>query len=147
METGGLNFRQGPASRQRGAAAVEFALVFVMFFMVMYGAIAYGVVFAIKHSMTQAASEGARAALQDVTGGMPAREALALATAANALSWLGTNAPTPVVSLDCTPTEPSFTCLKVAITYDYSANPIIPPLPGLGIVLPASLKAQAIVQI
>ncbi|MDD4881305.1 MAG: pilus assembly protein, partial [Gallionellaceae bacterium] len=131
-----MKFRNSPTNRQRGAAAVEFALVFILFFMVMYGAIAYGVVFAIKHSMTQAASEGARAALQDVTGGMPAREALALATAANALNWLGTNAPTPVVSLDCTPTEPRFTCLKVAITYDYAANPIIPPLPGLGVVLP-----------
>lgn len=146
MRTGITRFRQGQAGRQRGAAAVEFALVFVLFFMVMYGAIAYGVVFAIKHSMTQAASEGARAALQDV-GDIAARETLAQTTAANALSWLGANAPTPVASLDCTPTTPAFTCLRVAIAYDYAANPIIPPLPGLGIVLPANLTAQAIVQI
>ncbi|MFA5082011.1 MAG: TadE/TadG family type IV pilus assembly protein [Hydrogenophilaceae bacterium] len=146
MDTGRLKFRHDSAHRQRGAAAVEFALVFVLFFMVMYGAIAYGVVFAIKHSMTQAASEGARAALQDV-GDIAAREALAQTTAANALSWLGANAPIPIVSIDCTPTTPAFTCLKVAITYDYAANPIIPPIPGLGIVLPANLNAQAIVQI
>lgn len=143
----GPGFLSVTASRQRGAAAIEFALVFVLFFMVLYGAIAYGMVFAVKHSITQAASEGARAALQDVTGGLPARLAVAQTTAANAISWLGTLAPTPVVDTDCVATTASLTCLKVTITYDYAANPIIPAIPGLGIALPDNLVAQAIVQL
>lgn len=131
--------------RQRGAAAIEFALVFVLFFMLLYGAISYGLVFAVKHSLTQAASEGARASLQDV-GGLPERIALAQATAANAVSWLGARAPTPVITTAPCPTT-TFTCLTVALTYNYASNPIIPPIPGLGINLPATLDARAIVQL
>ncbi|TCJ17980.1 pilus assembly protein [Parasulfuritortus cantonensis] len=145
-DRGPQKLREGRRTRQRGAAAVEFALVFVLFFMVMYGAIAYGVVFALRHTFTQAVNEGARAALQDV-GDIAAREALALSTATTAVSWLGARAPTPVVNTDCVATTAAFTCVKVTITYDYAANPIIPAIPGLGIVLPDTLTAQAVVQI
>jgi Flp pilus assembly protein TadG len=140
-------FRLRPPApeRQRGAAAIEFALVFVLFFMVLYGAIAYGVVFAIKHSLTQGAAEGARAALKDV-GGLPERIALAQTTATNAVSWLGTGAPAPIVtSGPCEAT--SYTCIKVAFTYDYATSPIVPPIPSLGIVLPDTLVSQATVQL
>lgn len=152
MVTRRLKFLRHMAGRQGGAAVIEFALVFVLFFMVMYGAIAYGVVFAVRHSITQAVSEGARAALQDVgdiatDDGLAARVELARVTAANAIGWLGDLAPPPVVNFDCAATTPSLTCLKVSITYDYAAHPIIPEILGLGIVLPDTLAAQAIVQL
>lgn len=132
--------------RQRGAVAVEFALVFGMFFVVMYGILSYGIIFAIRHSLEQAANEGARAAVRDV-GGLAARINLATTTAQNAVAWLGTLAPTPVVTSPPCPNASEFTCVTVALTFNYAANPIVPPLPGLGIVLPATIKAQATVQL
>lgn len=130
---------------QRGAVAIEFALVFVLFFMVMYGIVAYGMVFAVHHTLTQAASEGARAAVRDV-GGLPERIALAKTTSATAIAWLGGRAPVPqVTSAPCAATP--FVCVKVLLVYDYLNNPLVPALPGLGITLPARLTAQATVQL
>lgn len=132
-------------SRQRGAAVVEFALVFVLFFLLMYGIVAYGVVFAMKHSLLQAANEGARAAVRDV-GGLPERVALARAVAAESVAWLGDRAPAPEVSAeDCQATP--YICLNVTLTYDYAGNPMVPSLPALGIVLPERLTGQATVQL
>jgi len=133
------------AVAQRGAVAIEFALVFVLFFMVMYGIVAYGMVFAVQHSLTQAVSEGARAAVRDV-GGLPERMALAKTTSATAIAWLGGRAPVPqVTSAPCAATP--FVCVKVLLVYDYLNNPLVPALPGLGIALPARLTAQATVQL
>lgn len=136
---------QRAGRRQGGAALIEFALVFVLFFMVLYGAIAYGVMFAVRHSLTQAAAEGARAALQDV-GDLADRMEHARLAASDAVDWLGSLAPVPqVTSSPCTAT--GYTCVEVSLSYDYASNPIIPPLPGMGIVLPATLAAQATVQL
>lgn len=147
---GKSGFRHGPrkTNRERGAAAVEFALVFIVFFMVLYGIISYGIIFAIRHSLTQAANEGARAAVRDV-GGLVDRMLLAQATAANAVSWLGVRAPVPEVTEVTSPSCPGrpFTCVKVALIYDYAANPIVPPMPGLGLTLPGRIAAQATVQL
>ena len=58
--------RQGrPARyrRQRGATAVEFAIIFPLFFVICYAIICFGMIFVIQQSLTFAASEGARAAL------------------------------------------------------------------------------------
>lgn len=130
---------------QRGAVAVEFAMVFVIFFILLYGGIAYGMIFAIKHSFTQAAAEGARAALQDV-GDLDARKALALDTATQIVSWLDKWAPTPAVTSAPCATTP-YTCITVTLTYDYQANPIVPAIPGLGVVLPDTITSQATVQL
>lgn len=129
---------------ERGAVVIEFALVFVLFFMVMYGITAYGVIFAIKHSLTQAANEGARAAVKDV-GGLQARIDLAGTVAAESVAWLGDKAPVPVVAeVPCTA---PFVCVEVSLVYDYAANPLVPALPALGVVLPDSLTGQATVQL
>lgn len=143
--TRGRQFKIGSGRCQRGAVAIEFALVFVLFFMVLYGAIAYGMVFAIRHSLTQAAAEGTRAAVKDV-GSVEERAALAATTAANAVSWLGALAPTPVVTSGPCPTT-AYQCIQVSFTYDYAANPIVPAIPALGIILPDTIQSQATVQL
>lgn len=136
---------QPTGTRERGAAVIEFAIVFMLFFMVLYGAIAYGVMFAVRHSLTLATAEGARAALQDV-GDLTNRLEHAQLAASDAVSWLGAQAPAPqVASASCTATE--YTCVTVSLSYDYASNPIIPPLPGMGIVLPSTLAAHATVQL
>ena len=48
---------------QQGASALEFALVFPLFFLILYMAIAYGLIFAAQQSMNYAAETMARDAL------------------------------------------------------------------------------------
>lgn len=132
-------------SAQRGAVVIEFALVFVLFFVVMYGIVAYGVIFAVKHSLVQAANEGARAAVRDV-GGVTARVELARTVAAENLAWLGDKAPEPQVSAALCAATP-YVCLKVELAYDYATNPLVPALPALGVALPERLTGQAMVQL
>src|SRR4051794_32788901 len=48
---------------ERGAAMVEFAIVLVMLSMLLFGIISFGVALSAKQTVTQAAAEGARAAL------------------------------------------------------------------------------------
>ncbi|WP_043421284.1 TadE/TadG family type IV pilus assembly protein [Azonexus hydrophilus] len=135
----------GAGRRQGGAVVIEFALVFVLFFMLMYAMVAYGLVFAIKHSLVQSANEGARAAVRDV-GGLPERMALAETVAAESLAWLGARAPAPqVTAAACTGTP--YMCVDVLISYDYAANPLVPGLPAMGIVLPERLEGRAKVQL
>jgi Flp pilus assembly pilin Flp len=52
--------------RERGAAAVEFALVASVLCLLLFGIIEFGVILSVKSSVTQAASEGARAAVNQL---------------------------------------------------------------------------------
>ena len=54
---------RGCAPDQRGTALVEFALVGSLLCLLVFGLIEFGVILAVKSSVTQAASEGARAAV------------------------------------------------------------------------------------
>ncbi len=54
-----------PSSRcQRGVYAIEFAMVFLIFFTLLYAVICYGMLFAFRLGLQNAAEDGARAALQ-----------------------------------------------------------------------------------
>ncbi len=128
-----------------GAVAVEFALVFLLFFSLFYAIVAYGLVFTIKQSLTMAAEEGARAAVQDAPN-VATRLARADTTARARLSWL----PAAGVSVTPTPTacvaNPAAQCVTVVVNYDYAGHPIVPALPLLGVAIPATLGATATVQ-
>ena len=136
----------GPAGRrslrrrdQRGAAAVEFALVFGIFFMVLYGLICFGMTLATKQRITNAAAEAARAAVGQSTesGAVDAATARVLA------AGLPAGAFTPQYSTgSCGLNQ----CITVTITYDLKNHPVVPPAPGLGIVLPDSMTSTATVQ-
>ncbi|MBI5462027.1 MAG: pilus assembly protein [Gammaproteobacteria bacterium] len=54
---------QGSRERQRGAAAIEFALIFIPMFALFYALVSYGLIMALMQGMTLAAEEGARAAI------------------------------------------------------------------------------------
>lgn len=77
--------------RQRGAAAVEFAFVFPILFLLMYGVIVYAYIFVIQQSLHYAAQEGAEAAVKvDPTsaGADLRRREEARRAAADVLRWL-----------------------------------------------------------
>ncbi len=139
-------FRSGPRHNCRGAVAVEFALVFVIFFSLFYAIVAYGFVFTIKQSLAHAAAEGARAAVQDAPT-ETTRLGRAQTTADGILSWLpaaGVSVNTSVA--DCA-ANPATRCITVAVNYNYGAHPIVPALPLLGIAIPANLGTTATVQL
>ena len=137
---------------QGGAALLEFALVAPLLFLFLYAIVAYGMVLAVKHAVTQAAADAARAAVP-VTQDLPAESGpsgTALAQANVDLNWLGgTNAcsqpgfscTTSVLS-PCPGSGSSTNCLQVTVRYDYVDHPIVPSLPGLGLILPDSLQSS-----
>lgn len=54
---------QGSGEKRRGAAAVEFAVVAPLFFLLLAGIVEFGQAFRIQHSLSTAARRGARAAI------------------------------------------------------------------------------------
>lgn len=86
----------GPRSRpvrrrQFGAAAVEFALVFPMLFVVTYGAIIYSYIYVLRQSLTFAAQEAAQAAVSvqpGISGYDDQVKQTAVNTALAAISWM-----------------------------------------------------------
>jgi Flp pilus assembly protein TadG len=80
-------------SRQRGAAAVEFALVFPMLFIVTYGAIIYSYIYVLRQSLTFAAQEAAHPGL---SGYDDLVKQTAVNTAIAAISWMPANVRTAI---------------------------------------------------
>jgi len=73
---------------ERGVAAVEFAIIVVLFLTLMWGILIYGVLLAMNHNLSYAATEAARAAVGYAeTPGSPTREEFAKATAYDLISW------------------------------------------------------------
>ena len=149
--------------RESGAAAVEFALVAIPLFFILYGLIAFGMMLALKQSITNAAAEGARAVVgvedDTATPAVDERVEKAKTTVANRLTWLGSKyQPSDLTvswynssSGSCdvpaggTPPSPATICVK--ITYPYDSRPLIPNAPGLGLITPSNLGSEARVQV
>jgi len=150
---------RGPKERrQRGAALLEFVLVIPLFIYILYSMIAFGLVLTLKEDVTHAASEGARAAI-GAPGASPTYTTPWTTAATNrvtsVLSWLGPNAafvtPTatdPVgVTVAACIDDPSHECITVSVKYSYSNHPIVPNLPGLGVVFGQDITSTAVVQV
>lgn len=129
----------------RGAVAVEFALVFLIFFALFYAIVAYGLVLTLQQSLTLAAEEGARAALQDAPN-EATRLARAEATAKSVLDWVPEAGITVTTAAANCVVNPATRCVTVEVKYNYAANPIVPALPLLGVAIPANLRSAATVQ-
>lgn len=144
---------------QSGLAAIEFAFVFPVFFMLLYGIITYSLIFVVQQSLTLAAEEGARAALRYVAvSTVPVtpdpRGVTACAVAKQAVSWLSSTVVgcVPTVIPNCfVPAAPAaaVTCVKVTVTYPYSTNPLVPLLLGriMSVAVPTTLGSSATVQL
>ncbi|UZG44203.1 TadE family protein [Caldimonas thermodepolymerans] len=150
--------RTGAARRARGAAAVEFAIVFLAFFMLLWGILTYGFAFAAQQIVTLAAQNGVRAALryQPATNAVAARQArtqAARAAARESLDWLtrvhanfDADAAVTAAWTTC-PYQAQWECVSVAVRYPYAERPLIPPLPGLQRMLPDQLTGSATMQV
>lgn len=136
--------------RERGATAIEFALLFPLLFVVLYAGITYGFVFFLQQRVNFAAQEAVRAAIAvdpsvtDYSGTITANASLAVTqsfTGGGAALPAGLAVPPSVtVSADKT-------TVQVTVTYSLTSPVLFPriTLPGFGPVpaLPAALIGTA----
>jgi Flp pilus assembly protein TadG len=136
---------------QRGSSAVEFALVFPLFFMIFYAIVTFSMIFVAQQSLTLAAEEGARAALnyqqaQDVTTAFNERSTAACQAATSMTNWLAGQANCNASWAACT-FNASMNCVTVTLTYDYQSHPLVPSMPLLDATLPSQLTSTSMVQL
>jgi Flp pilus assembly protein TadG len=138
------------ARGQRGAAVVEFAIAAVLLCTLLFGIISYGYALSFKQGLTQAAAEGARAAAVANHGEAAIKAAAAVIPALGAFNKSCTSAGMSCTYSDlaadtgCTATG---ACLRVRVSYDNRNYPIMPRFPGLGFLLPDTLKSTSITQV
>lgn len=123
--------RVRPAVRrrdQRGAAAVEFALVLPILLLLVFGIISYGYMLSFRGSMSQAAAEGAREAA--VTVNATNREDAAMQAVDEALAAYGVDCADAGMTCDyelLTGTaDCATTCVRISLEYAYGDFPLIP---------------------
>ena len=144
-------FPRTACARQRGVYALEWALIFPVFFLLLYAIISYGLTFLVREAMQSAAEDAARAALR-YQSSRSARLQAATTTAQQRLSWLPANLRPPPDRIDVqvcrlqniTLCQPTLSCgvpmaercmVRVTIAIAYGTNPLLPALPGLGLVM------------
>lgn len=146
--------------RERGAAAIEFAIVVPLLLLLIFGIIEYGFLFEFRQSISQAASEGARAAAIQLGPGTAQGKGEAAVTEAlgsrdltcgnnELINGHGDAVGTCTVSVDhasCSAPDavdnPAMQCAKVEIEYHYAEHPVGPDLSWLP--LPSSLTYAAV---
>jgi Flp pilus assembly protein TadG len=139
---------------------VEFAIVVVLLVTLVYGIVSVGLTLAAKVTLTQAATDGARAGIVFPLTSTNTVSAAALAaaanTAANDVNWMGRGTcgnATSGTTITCVATSaactanPSQLCLTVTVTYHYAQSPIFPAIPGMQIVLPNTITSSSTLQV
>lgn len=151
---------RGHARRRRdarGAAAVEFALIMPILLLLVFGIISYGYMLSFRQAISQGAAEGARAAavaqrdadqVPDAVAAMnEALDSYGVTCSGSSLSRDGETVGTCAVSTATCAGEPATVrCVTVTIDYNYDDHPLL-PVPGVGIVLPDSLRYSAVARV
>lgn len=152
----------GVRRAQRGVYTVEFGLVFLVLFAVLYVILTYGLVFTAQQSLNLAAQDGARKALQWQNGSaaLSARADAARDTALAQANWIALMSEAPVQVVVCSASgmlsaaaatqcsgEPlAADQIEVLVSFAYRQHPLIPLLPFLGdAMVPRQLQARATV--
>lgn len=145
--------------QQKGAAAIEFALLFILFFALFYAIVSYSLAMLVMQGLTQASEEGVRAAVavnplaySSVAAYSDKVELVARERTASALSWLPAKAYQQVVGANNILVDVTGSVVTVTATYPgYAANGLVPTLtlPLIGTVprLPTDLVGTASLQI
>jgi Flp pilus assembly protein TadG len=138
--------RRADGPPERGAAAVEFALVLLPLSVMLFGIISYGYMLSFRQAISQGAAEGARAAAVWAAAYTPDQDTQRVSTARGrvdeALSSYGVTCGSGGAT--CTvEIEPCGTarCVSVTVSYPYDARPLTPRLPLVP--MPANLEYTA----
>ncbi len=138
--------------QQRGAAAIEFAVVFVVFFSVFYAMVTYSLPLLMMQSFNAAASEAVRRSVALSPAAANYNELLvgqAQSAVMNQLSWIP-----PALGFSADHTHVTYTAGVLTVSIQYPKTRLIQvlpllKLPGVGEVprLPTYLTAQASLQL
>lgn len=136
---------------QRGATAIEFAMLFPLFFIILYAIVTFSLIFVAQQNLTLAAEEGARAALNwqantSMQTALVNRGNAACAAAKLVIASLVQSARCTSSSAPCGPNN-TMQCVNVVLAYDYQSSPLVPSLPLMNVTLPTSLSSSATVQL
>lgn len=146
-----MGFRVAAADRwrdQRGATVVEFAICVVLLLTLLFGIVSFGLILSFKQGLTQAAAEGARAGAAVSETDAPAAAAAAAADGAGAFDkTCGSGGLTCTYVVAPCASAPLTKCITVEMVYDYKNHPLVPPLPGLGLMVPDTLRATSVAQV
>jgi len=134
-----LSRREG--TDQRGASAVEFALVLPIFLLLLFGIIQYGTIFLVRNQMIDAASDAARSAVtyQSIGAAVSAAQSeLQQDVTRDGAGLIPINCSTAPISpnpaLICNARQilapacnapQNYSCLQVTIKYHYTKDPVI----------------------
>ena len=145
------------ATRQRGASAIEFSLVFPVFLALLYAIVSYSTIFMLVQGFTYASEDALRAALAVDCDGLTAQECVddritpaVREQVVSSLSWLPESIKNQVLGSDGD--EVVVSCVSgtctVEVRYDnYASNPLIPSitLPAIGTIprIPQHLVGRA----
>jgi Flp pilus assembly protein TadG len=136
---------------ENGVEMLEFALVIPIFVFVLYGLIAFGIMLSAKQTITNAAAEGARAAVGAT--GQQAQIDAAKARVASAMQSYGKYDAQDPSEFNATVAKCDLNnasgpdCITVKVMYPYSSKPLVPPAPGIGLMMPDKLSSTAVVQV
>jgi len=154
-------FARSRGRDEKGAAALEFALVAPLLLMVLLGIVSYGYMLSFRQGMSQGAAEGARAAAVAIASATPAQKSAAAVNAVNLslqsygvscdnvtnkLTRDGAQVGTCGVTIAPCTNNTATSCATVALDYAYRDNALV-PLPGLNVVMPENLTYSAVAQV
>ncbi len=158
--TKGSNRQRAGDERDRGAVAVEFALILPIFVALVFGVISFGYMLSYRQGLSQAAAEGSRAAavvpsgLDAAAKSTRARNAINQALAGYGVSCNGNtlvhdgevNGSCSIQPRVSCPADASRMCAIITVTHEYRDHPLVPSFPGLGVSLPQNLTYTAVVE-
>jgi Flp pilus assembly protein TadG len=124
---------------------VEFALVAVLFFMLIFGIMGYAFMMSFQQSLTQAAAEGARAGAVAAPG-----EAVADAERALEEAMGGFGVTCDSAGMTCTvelTTCGTAECVEVTVAYEYRDHALLPTVPLVDRALPDVIDYTAVAEV
>lgn len=147
-----LRCGNGAHGHQRGVASIEFALVFMLLFVVMYGLVTLSTIFYTQQAVSRAAEDGARAAAllpQPLEQASVKKAVLDSLTRSLVIPASERNDPTKLanwfalnVTVTLAPCSAADKRCVVQVTYDYAKNRILPSMQVLDAV-PEQLRSSA----
>ncbi|WP_137718436.1 TadE/TadG family type IV pilus assembly protein [Methylobacillus flagellatus] len=156
------NGRAGLAKSQRGAVAIEFAIIFLLIFTLFYAIINYSLMFLLQASFAHASEEGARAAIAVDPLAFPSDSEYISAgvipqvrtTVGNSLVWLPDGIKQKVLGAGNSRVQVDVTAnvLTVRVEYaNYMSQPILPsfnlPNGQPMLPLPSQLRGTAVLRL
>lgn len=115
--------------RQRGVAAIEFAFVFLLLFIAMYGVVTFGAIFYTQQAISRAAEDGARAAMlmpQPLVSGSVCQAVSDSLASSLIPPFTCPSSTSSLTSVSLTGCSPGGANCAVTVIHHYKNNPILP---------------------